>query len=731
MVRSVGITAVVLGLAWTGLVGAQSSSSPQTAPRERYLTVSEEGKSPQRCKLLKAWREPNGVPVFQVQSLISGEVMTIVGSGPPGQGGDPRAMSTRIFHWGRDNKPPADAPQPPANAITMTAPPAQPAAAKATPVIRQQPTPKAPAPSASAQLAPSPRPIPATLTARKPDPAPSPTFTPPAPVRPTLPPPAITTNKPAAPPTFLPPSSAGKVNQPLTTPMGTQVIQSPVARTPATQGSTPSAPAQPRLVPSAGGTVVSQTGPCGGPTPCGGPCQPCQPCGQPCPSSCVCCTTSPMRQSFISRLFKSHPPCCECAEVVCQPSPVSAPAPAPRVSTPPTPAAKVVTETAKPSDWRESWGKVEPWKATAQAASAKPVAKVTQRAAPVPVPLPAPTDPDPIKAPDMYRDMAMSARLHNSKIPEETPLLPPPAKKSGLFASKRPVEPQHPETVDATPEVASPMRAPGRVVSLPANEANAFWSPPEPPKPNPNGPEGNEYQQPPRVSPRIAPGYAGPLPPPGPGQQRMTMMPMSPDSGVPDAMGNAFTLPGTRRPIPADFGPTPQEPNGFDPMVRMGAGSPPVAYGMGMPRPPMPTQVAMGPRLPMGMNPLMNVPATPHAPAATVAAARPTGVPQLLAKLKDSLYPSERESAAEQLSEMNGRPQPGVVEGLMKSARTDPAGTVRAACVHALTHMKASPSVVTALARDLKSDRDPRVRQEAEEALNALGDSGIQQASHK
>jgi hypothetical protein len=33
--------------------------------------------------------------------------------------------------------------------------------------------------------------------------------------------------------------------------------------------------------------------------------------------------------------------------------------------------------------------------------------------------------------------------------------------------------------------------------------------------------------------------------------------------------------------------------------------------------------------------------------------------------------------------------------------------------------------------RDLRSDRDVLVRQEAEEALSALGDSGIQQASHK
>lgn len=426
-------------------------------------------------------------------------------------------------------------------------------------------------------------------------------------------------------------------------------------------------------------------------------------------------------------------------------------------------APKVVTETAKPRDWRESWGKVEPWSATAQAAPAKPVetssqqptptppAKpvetLTQRVAPAPVKLEPSSDPDPIKAPEMYRDMAMSTRPSNSKIPVENEPAPAPPKKTGLFGLRRHVEPQPPlspyqpsaapeppATAQAAPSVASPMRAPGRVVQLPADEANAFWSPPEKPKVKYNTAEG-EQDRPPasRVSPRIAPGYAGPLPPPGPMQPRMPMMPSSPDSGVPDALGNAFTLPGTRRPIPADFGPTPQEPNGFDPAVRMGQGSPPQGYSMGMaamPRPPMQNMMAMGPCPPMMGNPYMSVPPAPMMPG-PVAAAPPPGVPQLLAKLKDSLYPSDRESAAEQLSELSGRGEPVIVQHLMKAAREDPAPTVRAACVHALTHMKANTPEVTTLARELKSDRDPRVRQEAEEALHALGDSGIQQASHR
>jgi HEAT repeat protein len=80
--------------------------------------------------------------------------------------------------------------------------------------------------------------------------------------------------------------------------------------------------------------------------------------------------------------------------------------------------------------------------------------------------------------------------------------------------------------------------------------------------------------------------------------------------------------------------------------------------------------------------------------------------------------------------------QPQVVESLTKGALDDPAATVRAACVRALGHMKVNTQEVVALVQDLKNDRDPRVRQEASETLNALGvaprqDSDVKQASHK
>ncbi len=292
----------------------------------------------------------------------------------------------------------------------------------------------------------------------------------------------------------------------------------------------------------------------------------------------------------------------------------------------------------------------------------------------------------------------------------------------------------------------------GRVVQVPADEPNAFApeTPPSSPgadqqpkfnafdrgdgSPSPRGAGpamGRAPQGPPRMgSPAMGP-MAMPRPPMGPMPMppRPPMPPPMVDRGVPSGMANAFTLAGSRRPIPADFGGTPQEPNGF-------GNAEPQWTGPGSPPRPYPIAYS-GTTPPRGVNPLLNVPPAPAASGAPALTAQPNGdVSKLLATLKESMYPSQREWAAEQLGELNWRKQPHVVESLTKSAREDLAATVRAACVRALGHMKVSSPEVAALVRDLKSDRDSRVRREAEEVLSALGttprqDSGVQQASHK
>lgn len=735
MVRSIGIMAAMVGLTWTGLAGAQSTSQQlgsEAAP-PRFMTVREEGKAPQRCQLLKSWREPNGQSAFQVRAVDSGEVMTIVGSTPAG--GDPRSLSTRIFHWNGENKSPAGAPLPPPTA-TVIAPPAPP--------IRS-PSPRATAnlpaqPPVTVPPAPTPQPFPATLTARTPDRTPAPQFvqTP----APTPTPPVVAPNPPPLKPLGVPPVVS--TNPPALTPMGTQVIPQKLGTLPPPP---PTVAAQPRLTPLPSGTALNPTPcDCACPSPCTSTCKPCDTCCQQ--PSCVCCPPSPLRQPFLGRLFKSKS-CCVCTETVCPAptAPAAAAAPSQSTATPPAPAVvkAVPVPTAPPAarDSRESWGKVEPWKAS-PVTSAKPLEKPMKRADPVPVVMEKSPQPSPIQDPALYRDMAMNTHIKNSKIVESKPVevVPPP-----LMNAK------------AGPEAPPPTARAGRSIELPANEANAFWTPPTPPKPAPEPPKSNAFERgvndPPSANQRVMVNPPqGPVPPRGPMPLMAPRPPMPPsmpaDMGVPDAMANAFTLAGTRRPIPADFGGTPQEPNGFGDNVPQpyGQGSPPRAYGMAMPsgprppmmmppRPPMPNAMAMNARMPVGMNPLMNVPPTPKAVPSAVAAATPKGVPQLLATLKDSLLPSEREWAAEQLSGQNGRANPQVVQGLMASAKDDPAATVRAASVRALAQMKVGTKEVAALVQNLKTDRDPRVRQEAEEASETLGlasgatDTGIRPVSHR
>jgi HEAT repeat protein len=101
--------------------------------------------------------------------------------------------------------------------------------------------------------------------------------------------------------------------------------------------------------------------------------------------------------------------------------------------------------------------------------------------------------------------------------------------------------------------------------------------------------------------------------------------------------------------------------------------------------------------------------------------AAPPSVGPILAQLKDSLYPSERELAADALSRQDWRAHPEVVQGLLTAAREDPAPTVRAGCVHALAQMHINTLPVISAVQALKADADPRVRAEVEQALPALG----------
>lgn len=687
MVRSQWMAAVVMGLAWTSLARTQSPPLPASnsaTSAARYITVNEDGKAPQRCQVLKSWREADGTTAYQVRAVDSGEVMTIVESGsvPAPREKSRGKILTRIFHWGRGNKPPTGTPIPPQSAPMW-----------------QTPTNAAPR-----YGSPTPLPMPTGYAPSQPRPY-SPT--------------SLTSATSLA---------GGGTSQGGNTNSGGTAS---ISERPDVQA---------RLTPLPAGCANCQS--------------PCNPCCQP---SCTTCPPQQKQSGVFSRIFHPKSSTVVAAQTVVTPPQQTMRNPAVQVPAPPL----------EPRDWRESWGKVEPWRHTT---SDKGDERVEAPKAPKrqlePLPPPtrivqAPAQTDPLTDPHWYRDVALRQKPVNSKVPDENsssvPMMQPKKAPVMRSAFRAPVVKQSKPNVapNQSAEASEPVRLNGRVVDVPANEANAFWTPTSAPPKKIEAPKYNAFdksEQAPSqpISPMQMAGAAmnqmpmggvpiSQMPMPMPPRQRM-ITPVI-DSGVPSGMGNAFTLAGSRRPIPADFGPTPQEANGFGDYLPV---VPPQPAAM-PPRPNMPPMMPGLPGMPMGMpqggmmpvNPYMAVPSTPMVPSAPTAAAQPMSVPQIMLTLKDSLLPSQREMAADQLGESNWRLQPQVVQSLTRGAREDPAPTVRAACVRALGHMQANTLDVLETLRSLKNDGDPQVRQQVDDALVAISaggvsrqDSGLRQASH-
>src|SRR5581483_913522 len=130
MLRSHWFGAVFLVLALIGLAWGQASNTTNTPasekPKDRFITVKELEKPNLRCKVLKTWTESDGSKAYLVQSITTLEKITIVEAGPlttTQQGGAAvKAVSTRIFHWGKEGTPPEGTPTPPSNALVLGQP---------------------------------------------------------------------------------------------------------------------------------------------------------------------------------------------------------------------------------------------------------------------------------------------------------------------------------------------------------------------------------------------------------------------------------------------------------------------------------------------------------------------------------------------------------------------------------------------------------------------------------
>jgi hypothetical protein len=374
---------------------------------------------------------------------------------------------------------------------------------------------------------------------------------------------------------------------------------------------------------------------------------------------------------------------------------------------------KVSTEAPAVSDWRQSWGRTD---------TPRSVEVVKSPTKPS-VPHADTSKPDPLKQPEVYTKVGTEPALAAKPAVSSTAVAAAPPPPSAPAPRLQPEPTSPPPTLGmgsviaaSSPQLQQPSvnsfgsarvvpNPPGiPVVSLPAGEANAFSEPQAPP-PLPvvaNAFHGTGQPMP----------ASGPLPPSAVAMAQPPMPPVPPmmpvlvDAGTPSGMANAFTEGSTARPIPSDFGPSQSVTNAFDDP------SAPMMGAVAM-RPPMPLPVA--PRRPMPQP--AGVASASHGSLPGPAG---TSVPQLLSLLRDSLYPSQREWAAQHLSAHDWHAQPEVVDGLLAAAREDPAPAVRAECVRALVRMKVETVPVVSAMQALKADTDPHVRQEAEQALTAL-----------
>ncbi len=233
----------------------------------------------------------------------------------------------------------------------------------------------------------------------------------------------------------------------------------------------------------------------------------------------------------------------------------------------------------------------------------------------------------------------------------------------------------------------------------------------------------------------------------------------SPDRGVSPGAANAFTATSTTRPIPADFGALPVKQNAFSPQAVPGPApvqrvnlplpgmNPPLSpEQLGMPHQATPLQSLPG-NAPAVLNlgkkktrvdddglsnafteapqvaalPTLAVPVAPATLQTTAATVTKVNLDQPIRQLRESLLPSEREMAIEALAESDLRQQNEAATALLTAAFRDPAVTVRLCAIRTLAlKLGHNPQVIGAL-RTLKEDGDARIRAEAQSALHQTG----------
>ena len=135
MLRKLWLSSLLLALTGTtiGLAYSETPSNNEIQkPKDRFLTVNEKGKAPIKCKLILAWTNKTGQQCYLVEALETGNIITIVQNDPNSK----EKNSTTNYHWVNANTPPANSPVPPQyNSSIAKTLPKEPAKVEATTAI--------------------------------------------------------------------------------------------------------------------------------------------------------------------------------------------------------------------------------------------------------------------------------------------------------------------------------------------------------------------------------------------------------------------------------------------------------------------------------------------------------------------------------------------------------------------------------------------------------------------
>lgn len=739
-----------LGQPWLSAV-AQVPSANSPARAERYLTVQEVGKAGLRCKLLRAWRQADGSRAYDVQAVETGERLTIAETGPATTvsnspvGKPVQAVATRIYHWGNSPTRPAEAPSPP-----NETPPVSAVAGMPQPIVKPavtspaQPSPEKPAsPTVS-------RPIIATAA----DPAPQPAH-------------SIVRELSKAP--ELSPNRTSNTEQPSKVVTGKQNTEQATApgwsslpvlppRTETVKGLQPA----PTTVPATSAlrkpkaeqvTVAPEKVP--------------QP--KPVITQTKAPTPTPqavaqMKHPAPASLNSNNSSVTKSAKAIAQPgSPVTTPA-----STPSSVAARPVTASQTAGSDKQTANRStqsQPVVGTdTSVAKKKPLLdKIREPAQPVTkaqstsVVVKPPVTPTPPSVADVK--LSRPAALASAPMADSSQVAPvggiqsKPAPSSSQAASPLVGRRASPLSNQASePKTLSVVKS----EEVRQSGSSTGWKIPEL---SVSGSSNQAESQP-------VPVVSGPA---VSDKSRSPVMSKNSTSPATTAATGPIRVPlGMGSVVAASFA---DEPNAVSAQPRSGLSRPttatvssrPVSNAFTASTPGMTAANAFSTPTPMPVVPA-SMPAS--AAAAPGSLTRPVAGPdrvsvdsqkavaqvayandrrppvaispgkypfpdqtsspdQLVSSLREALAPSQREWAAEGLAKVNWRQHPQVVPTLLAGAREDPAQPVRLACIKALVKLKANTPEVLTVIEALKTDSDPQVRQEAEQALSLLKSVGI------